>query len=147
MGEGDNSWEHLRSLIGDYATESLLDLHPPRIFQIDGNFGGTAAMLEMILQSYYEELDILPALPSQWKNGEIKGIRARGGYTLNISWADGGLTKAEICCVIDRECKLLSRGKAFKIVDSNGNDVETQVSEAYTCFNVVKGETYVILPA
>ena len=87
LGDGDKCHENIMALLKNSMLPNMFDNHPP--FQIDGNFGLVSGIAEMLLQSHTEERLFLPALPKEWKNGKITGIRARGGKVFDIQWKDG----------------------------------------------------------
>ena len=97
---------------------NLLDAHPP--FQIDGNFGGTAGVCEMLMQSHDNVIELLPALPTQWNSGQINGLKARGGYEINLSWEDGKVTQAEIMSQKQGKVIVKYNGKTKKLKIKKG---------------------------
>jgi alpha-L-fucosidase 2 len=107
---------------GTYA--NLLCAHPP--FQLDGNMGGCAGMAEMLLQSHTGTLELLPALPSAWKTGSIKGLKARGGFEVNLKWEKGHLNLAEIKATKDGVCKFNYQEKNQSILMKSGELVKIE---------------------
>jgi len=107
-GNGKRAHDLYRQLLSTGTMPNLWDTHPP--FQIDGNFGGTSGVAEMLIQSHADAIELIPTLPEEWQNGSFSGLRARGGYTVSASWQEGKLCKAHITADHDGICRLAHPG-------------------------------------
>ncbi len=138
--DGRMVYENLKKLLAHSTNPNMLDSHPP--FQIDGNFGGTAAIKEALMQSCNGEIILLPALPEEWSSGHIKGLRAKGGFGVNIEWNDGKLTKAEIISDFGGECRL--RLNCVASIISDGTSVGSRIEDGAIVFDTAAGKTYTV---
>ncbi|WP_413671037.1 glycoside hydrolase N-terminal domain-containing protein [Mucilaginibacter sp. Mucisp86] len=155
LGDGNHAYYLIRQLLqytdaksiemhnsgGTYP--NLFDAHPP--FQIDGNFAGVAGMAEMLLQSQQGFVNLLPALPDAWKSGEIHGLRARGGFEVNITWRKGQLAVAQIKSLSNKTC-VIKYTKAVKVAGVKGQCLKVNGGYQLSFF-ARKGIIYQIEPS
>ncbi|MDR2135397.1 MAG: glycoside hydrolase N-terminal domain-containing protein [Treponema sp.] len=133
FGKAEGFYEHYTALIKDFATMTLLDTHPmggwtpPVCFQIDGNFGGVAAVNEALVRCVDGKIHILPALPKAWPGGAIKGIKTPGGHTVDIVWNQGKAVSADITLGFSGEALVRVNGGEQRLRGDPGSKISVRV--------------------
>ena len=141
--DGDHAYKMYQELLKTSTMNNLFDTHPP--FQIDGNFGAAAGIVEMLVQSHLTEIQLLPALPVAWSEGHVKGLRARGNFNIEIVWKDGKMAKAFITSNAGNVCNLRTNEKIkIKQVTSQTRDTQFSKQRYITTFTTQKGKKYEI---
>lgn len=143
IGDGEHCYTLLKNLLCERTFDNLWDAHPP--FQIDGNFGATAGISEMLLQSHESSIKILPALPSEFKNGKVKGLVARGNFKFDIEWENGVATKITVLSRNGGEISVFYKGfKNITVLDENEMSVCFTNEDNVLKFCTKKDKTYTI---
>ena len=122
LQNGQKAYDNVLKILAKSTEHNLFDSHPP--FQIDGNFGGSAGIAEMLLQSHNGIIRLLPALPDAWANGEVKGLCARGGFVVTMKWEKGNLTSASIYSKKGGESELVYNSNSQKIKLKPGQTIK-----------------------
>ncbi|MBM4104641.1 MAG: hypothetical protein FJ263_11470 [Planctomycetes bacterium] len=142
LEDGDKAYENILALLRHSTLGNLYNSHPP--FQIDGNFGGTAGIAEMLLQSHGDSIHVLPALPKAWPIGSVKGLCAREGFEIDIDWKDAKVTKVVIHSRLGKVCRI--RGNTPLEMQSSFFGPKARLKEnKYLEFQTQKGGTYTLL--
>jgi alpha-L-fucosidase 2 len=144
LADGEKAYENLAALLGKSTLPNLFDNHPP--FQIDGNFGGTAAIAEILVQSHAGELAFLPALPKAWGSGKVAGLRARGGLEVDVAWNGGLPTTAILRPMVDGAHVLrIAQGVRISAIRDGSRPIRVQPAAYSTArLSVKAGHVYTI---
>lgn len=141
LGDGQMAYENLQKLFLYTLTPNLLNSYPP--LQIDGNLGAVAGICECLMQSVGGEINLLPALPANWKDGEISGICARGGFIVSIKWSDGKLDSAKIVSTLGNRCRVCCKD-SFSVTTENEESVDAVAEDGAVAFDTKPGVEYFI---
>ena len=139
LRNGEAAGEHLHHIFTDFGTENLLS-SCFGLYQIDGCFGFTAGMAEMLLQSHNGLIRLLPAIPNNWPDGYVKGLRARGGFEVDITWRSGELKNAEIRSLLGNTCRVQT--DVPMKVSTDGRALKTKLVDGEIVFATQKGRSY-----
>lgn len=120
LGEAENAKQFLNTVLTKSTSPNLFGLHPP--FQIDGNFGTTAGIAEMLIQSQSGEIRLLPTLPKEWDKGQVKGLCARGGFVVDMEWKESELVSAKISSAKGGTCNVNYKGNVTELVLQAGEE-------------------------
>ena len=146
LGDGNKTYQIIKNLFNGGIYANLFDYHQPKYFQIDGNFGYTSGVAEMLLQSNAGYINLLPAVPDDWANGSVNGLVAQGNFKVSMDWKDGNVTTATILSENGGEAVVQTKNASLAtVVDSDGNVVDvTPVKENRISFATEAGKSYTL---